>query len=103
MLRRRQDIWICSLGKRVNLTLCEWVVFQAMRLSDITSWRQSGRHTAWVLQPGGHRDNGKGGAGEMAQRLRALAVLLEVLSSIPSNHIVAHSHLYWDLMPSSGM
>ena len=34
-----------------------------------------------------------GGAGEMAQRLRALTVLPKVLSSIPSNHMVAHSHL----------
>jgi hypothetical protein len=33
------------------------------------------------------------GAGEMAQQLRALAVLPEVLSSIPSNHMVAHNHL----------
>ncbi|XP_059126870.1 N-acetylglucosaminyl-phosphatidylinositol de-N-acetylase isoform X5 [Peromyscus eremicus] len=33
------------------------------------------------------------GAGEMAQRLRALAALPEVLSSIPSNHMVPHSHL----------
>ena len=33
------------------------------------------------------------GAGEMAQRLRALTALPEVLSSIPSNHMVAHSHL----------
>jgi hypothetical protein len=32
-------------------------------------------------------------AGEMAQRLRALAALLEVLSSIPSNHMVTHNHL----------
>jgi hypothetical protein len=32
-------------------------------------------------------------AGEMAQRLRALAALLEVLSLIPSNHVVAHNHL----------
>jgi hypothetical protein len=42
------------------------------------------------------------GAGEMAQQLTALIALLEVLSSIPSNHMVAHSHLSWDLMPSSG-
>jgi hypothetical protein len=34
-----------------------------------------------------------GGAGEMAQRLRALTAVPEVLSSIPSNHMVAHSHL----------
>jgi hypothetical protein len=33
------------------------------------------------------------GAGEMAQRLRALTALLEVLRSIPSNHMVAHNHL----------
>jgi hypothetical protein len=29
----------------------------------------------------------------MAQQLRALTALPEVLSSIPSNHIVAYSHL----------
>jgi hypothetical protein len=33
------------------------------------------------------------GAGEMAQRLRALTDLPEVLSSIPSNHMVAHNRL----------
>jgi hypothetical protein len=42
-------------------------------------------------------------AGETAQWLRPLTALLEVLSSIPSNHVVAHNHLYRDLMPSSGM
>jgi hypothetical protein len=31
--------------------------------------------------------------GEMAQQLKALAALPEVLSSIPSNHMVAHDHL----------
>jgi hypothetical protein len=39
----------------------------------------------------------------MAQWLRALTALLEVLSSIPSNHMVAHNHLDWDLMPFSGV
>ena len=39
----------------------------------------------------------------MAQQLRALTALLEVLSSIPSIHMVAYNHLYWDLMPSSGV
>jgi hypothetical protein len=33
------------------------------------------------------------GAGKMAQWLKALGVLPEVLSSIPSNHMVAHNHL----------
>jgi hypothetical protein len=32
-------------------------------------------------------------AGEMAQWLRALTALLEVMSSIPSKHMVAHNHL----------
>jgi hypothetical protein len=35
----------------------------------------------------------KGGAGEMAQQLRTLTVLPKVLSSNPSNHMVAHNHL----------
>jgi len=33
------------------------------------------------------------GAGERAQQLRALTALPEVLSSVPSNHMVAHNHL----------
>ena len=37
----------------------------------------------------------------MAQNLRALTALLEVLSSIPHNQMVAHNHLSWDLVPSS--
>jgi hypothetical protein len=32
-------------------------------------------------------------AGEMAQWLKALTALPEVLSSIPSNHMVAYNHL----------
>ena len=33
------------------------------------------------------------GAGEMTQQLRTLTVLPEILSSIPSSHLVAHNHL----------
>ncbi|GAB1300548.1 Predicted gene 16181 [Apodemus speciosus] len=36
--------------------------------------------------------NVKDGAGEMAQLLRALTALPEILSSIPFNHMVAHNH-----------
>jgi hypothetical protein len=32
-----------------------------------------------------------------------MTAFLEVLSLIPSNHVVAHIHLKWDLMPFSGM
>jgi hypothetical protein len=39
----------------------------------------------------------------MAQRLRAPTALLKVLSSNPSNHMVAHNHLLQNLMPSSGV
>ena len=42
-------------------------------------------------------------AGEIAQWLRALTAVSEVLSPIPSVHMVAHSHLQRDLMPSSGI
>jgi hypothetical protein len=45
----------------------------------------------------------KTGAGEMAQRLRALTLLPLVLSSIPSNHMVTQNHLECDLMPSYGV
>jgi hypothetical protein len=39
----------------------------------------------------------------MTQWLRALTAILEVLSSIPSNHMVAHNHLQWNLKPSSDL
>jgi hypothetical protein len=35
----------------------------------------------------------EGGTGEMAQGLRALTDLPEAVSSIPSNHMVAHNQL----------
>jgi hypothetical protein len=37
--------------------------------------------------------NAQSGAEEMAQWLRALTAFSKVLSSIPSNHMVAHNHL----------
>ena len=43
------------------------------------------------------------GAGEMAQWVREMTALPKVLSSNPSNHMVAHNHLHCDLMPSSGV
>jgi hypothetical protein len=39
----------------------------------------------------------------MAQQLMALTSLPEILSSIPSNHMVAHNHLSCHPMPSSGV
>ena len=51
---------------------------------------------AFKLQALCHNSSSKDlpcGAGEVAQWLRALTALPEVLSSIPSNHMVAHNHL----------
>ena len=48
-------------------------------------------------------ENERNPAKEMAQWLRAPTALPKVLSSIPSNYMVAHSHLLWELMPSSGV
>jgi hypothetical protein len=42
---------------------------------------------------GRERNYRKGRAGEMGQWLRALTVLPEVPSLIPSKHMVAHNHL----------
>jgi hypothetical protein len=42
-------------------------------------------------------------AGEMTQKLRALSAFPEVLSSIPSNHMVVHNHRWLDLMLFSGV
>jgi hypothetical protein len=39
----------------------------------------------------------------MPQWLRAPTALPEVLSSIPSNHMMAHNNLQWGLVPSSGV
>jgi hypothetical protein len=40
-----------------------------------------------------HFNESRRGAGAMAQQLRALTSLIEVLSSNPSNYMVAHNHL----------
>jgi len=39
----------------------------------------------------------------MDQWLKALTLLQEAPSSIPSTHMVAHNHLYWDLIPCPGV
>jgi hypothetical protein len=41
------------------------------------------------------------GLRKIAQHLRALTALPEVMISVPSNHTAAHNHLIWDPMPSS--
>ena len=60
---------------------------------SLTSWTTTTRHSHAVKNKG---------AGEMAQRLRAWTALPEVMSSIPSNHMMVHNHLQRDLIPSCG-
>jgi hypothetical protein len=51
--------------------------------------------------------NGRGRAGEMAKKLKALTALLEDLSSVPSTHMAARNYLLTlvpgDLTTSSGL
>ena len=56
-------------------------------------------HRKWDVSPCLYSQHGevkyknqKLRAGEMAQQVRALTVLPKVLSSNPSNHMVAHNH-----------
>jgi hypothetical protein len=50
---------------------------------------------SWTIGdlPSKLKGGGGVGAGDMAQRLRALTALPKILSSNPSNHMVAHNHL----------
>jgi hypothetical protein len=58
---------------------------------QVTVYHRQGRYRARAtLYPQLRSENW---AGEMAQWLRALTALPEVLSSIPSSHMVAHDHL----------
>jgi hypothetical protein len=53
----------------------------------------SSASTRKALENKGRLKSPKWGAGKMAQQLRALTALPKVLSSNPSNHMVAHNYL----------
>jgi hypothetical protein len=55
-------------------------------------WLLTSSHRHHVGKTNGQKNKNKG-AGEMAHQLEALTALLDVLSSIPSNHMVAHNNL----------
>ena len=60
------------------------------QFSSFFSLTEGGRGAPTIFPYWGtYRDQKEG----MTQRLRALTALPEVLSSIPSNHMVAHNHL----------
>jgi len=65
------------------------------RLTQSMSWRWWWRR--WGDEDGSGEKTSSGYVSKwgqnMAQQLRALTALPEVLSSIPSNHMVAHNHL----------
>jgi hypothetical protein len=69
---------IPARGRQRQGDLCEFQVYRGSSRPARDTWRKI------VLK------NQR--AGEMAQQLRALTALPEVLSSIPSNNMVAHNH-----------
>ena len=67
---------ISALGRQKQVDLCEFKASLVYRMSSRTNFKKA-----------------REGAGEIAHRLRALPALPKVLSSIPSNDMVAHNHL----------
>jgi hypothetical protein len=61
------------------------------QVSGLERGRSRSRENNYAIQE--HIRKADEGAGEMTQWLRALAAVPEVLSSIPSNHMVAYNHL----------
>jgi hypothetical protein len=94
--------WWCKLA-------LGFVTIQSKHLAYIPSWggKEESQFQVWawrwanVVKISACSDGGRWvsnrilniWAGEMAQQLRAPTALLEVWSSIPSNHMVAHNHL----------
>ena len=64
----------------------------AVSLAEAWKSPQQARQAQWFKQEAVSQSRFPR-AGEMAQWLKALAELPDVLSSIPSTHVVAHSHL----------
>ena len=65
------------------MDLCEFETNLVYRVSSRTA-RATQRNCRFKKR--------KIGAGEMAKQVRAMTALLKILSSNPSNHMVAHSH-----------
>ena len=82
-----------------------WLMLEpSMRVNVLKWWSLGYSQALWEKRvTWSKRKNGRWRAGEMGQWVRALTALPKVLSSNSSNHIVAHNHLWWDLMPSSGV
>jgi hypothetical protein len=73
------------LASEVNEVLSFWACYLAFYISNQITIAIK---LSFKLQ----RENDYFGAGEMAQWLRAVTALPKVLSSNPSNHMVAHNH-----------
>jgi hypothetical protein len=77
-------LFTASVSPAAELSSPPWAT---TRMGDIHSQRHTHTHTHTRMFKTDPR------AVEMAQWLRTLAALPKVLSSIPSNHMVAHNHL----------
>ena len=88
---------VCNLGPLPCIRLHYLIPksWPCTSLQSYSFWMGHERRNAIyqsVNQDKNKNKNKNKGPGEMAQWLRALAALPEVLSSIPSNHMVTHSH-----------
>ena len=81
-----------SIQRQRQVDVCEFEASLVYRVSSRTV-RATQRNPVLNKQTSNNKKKKPTGTGEMAQRLRALAVFLEVLSSIPRNHMVAHNQL----------
>jgi hypothetical protein len=83
-------------GKQRHVDLCEFEASVQSKFQDIQGDPATQRNPVSKSKKANKQLKNKKeekGTGEMAQQLRALGALPEVLSSIPSNHTVAHNHL----------
>jgi hypothetical protein len=93
--KRTWILWNVPLRPELNIAGSTW----KKKRTDTQISKHTHTHTHRERERERERERGRErerkncGAGEMTQWLRALTVLPEVLSSIPSNHMVAHNHL----------
>jgi hypothetical protein len=96
-LQKRQSSTVVSVSVTECLTSSRgvhWLLVAGLPISGLNREKETQlkNHMLWAGEMA-HWLRVLTGAGKMAQRLRVPTALPEVLSSNPSNHMVAHNHL----------
>jgi hypothetical protein len=102
------DDWISTKNRRRHAHTCsalqmEGVTRENLLTKQTQNQNQPAKFSTLKLITTYHTLKNYRRAGEMAHQLRALAALPKVLSSNPSNHMVAHNHPQRALTPSSSV